>query len=239
MKNTSWKLIRDAIEKDISEGQLLPGEKVPTEPELVERYGAGRHSVRRAISDLAKQGMLSVEQGRGTFVGEQLLLQYSLGRRTRLRRNLGDQVFDISGYLLAVDIIEAPERVRKALNLAAGAAVSSGKRITYADQIPIAFGSAFHDVNRFPCFADRRAVFGSVTETYKSYGIEDYLRSETTLHSRQAKKAEAKTLRQHPDLPVTIISAVDVLPDGTPISFSEVIWSAARVKFTISGNDNE
>jgi GntR family phosphonate transport system transcriptional regulator len=40
-------------------------------------------------------------------------------------------------------------------------------------------------------------------------------------------------LRQHPDLSVTVIRAVDALPDGTPISMSEVIWAASRVKFTI------
>ncbi len=94
-------------------------------------------------------------------------------------------------------------------------------------------------MDRFPGFIDRRAVFGSVTETYRSYGIEDYVRSETTLHSRQARPNEAKILRQHPDLSVTIIRAVDVLAEGTPSSFAEVIWASSRVKFSIESDDDD
>ncbi|MGJ8623438.1 MAG: phosphonate metabolism transcriptional regulator PhnF [Yoonia sp.] len=239
MTTHTWTSIRDALASDIAQGRLQPGDKIPTEPELVERYGTGRHSVRRAISDLAKQGKLSVEQGRGTFVGSQPMLHYSIGKRTRLRRNLTAQGVDISRDLLASEVVEAPVRVCEALRLTMGDMVSHTRRIISANDIPIAFGSAFHSVDRFSGFADRRAVFGSVTETYRSYGIEDYIRAETNLHSRQARPDEAKMLRQHPDLSVTIIRAVDALPDGTPISFSEVVWAASRVKFSIEGGDHD
>lgn len=239
MTTNTWTSIRDALASDIAEGRLKPREKIPTEPELVERYGAGRHSVRRAIADLAKQGKLSVEQGRGTFVGTQPMLQYALGKRTRLRRNLIAQGVDVSGSFLGSEVIAAQGRVRQALRLNKGEQVSQTRRITLADNLPIAFGSAFHCVHRFPGYADRRAVFGSVTETYRSYGIEDYVRAETTLHSRQAHPDEAKMLRQHPELSVTVIRAVDSLPDGTPISFSEVIWAASRVKFSIESDDHD
>jgi GntR family phosphonate transport system transcriptional regulator len=239
MAAMSWTSIRDTLASDIAQGRLKPGDKISTEPELVARYGVGRHTVRRAISDLAKQGKLSVEQGRGTFVGTQPMLNYALGKRTRLRRNLNAQGVDISGDLLASEVIAARGRVRKALRLNKGDQVNHARRITFADQVPIAFGSAFHSVDLFPGFIDRRAVFGSVTETYWSYGIEDYVRAETTLHSRQARPDEAKILRQHPDLSVTIIRAVDVLTDGTPISFSEVIWASSRVKFSIESDDDD
>lgn len=74
----------------------------------------------------------------------------------------------------------------------------------------------------------------AVTETYRSYGIEDDLRGETTMRARQARAHEAKMLKQHPDLPVIVVCAVDTLPDGTPICFTQVIWSAARVQFTMA-----
>ncbi|MDX8349433.1 hypothetical protein SLH49_15710 [Cognatiyoonia sp. IB215446] len=45
-------------------------------------------------------------------------------------------------------------------------------------------------------------------------------------------------MRQHPDMPVIVVRAVDTLPDDTPISFSQVIWSAARVKFTIPRSED-
>jgi GntR family phosphonate transport system transcriptional regulator len=243
MTTNTWTSIRDALSDDIARGHLQPGDRVATEPELSERFGMGRHSVRRAISELAKEGKLSVEQGRGTFVGAPQMLHYELGKRTRLRSSLDGKDVDISRALLSAEITFAPDRVRDALcldvDVDVDVQVAHARRITSANDVPIAFGSAFHGVDRFPGFLERRAVFGSVTETYRSYGIDDYIRLETTLHSRQARPEEARMLRQHPDLSVTVIRAVDALSDGTPISFSEVVWAASRVKFSIvSGADD-
>jgi GntR family transcriptional regulator, phosphonate transport system regulatory protein len=239
MTTHTWTSIRDALSDDIVRGHLQPGDRIATEPELAERFGLGRHSVRRAISELAKEGKLSVEQGRGTFVGTPQMLHYELGKRTRLRSSLDGKGVDLARELLSAEIIAAPDRVRTALRLKTGAQVAHAHRITCANDVPIAFGSIFHSVARFPGFLERRAVFGSVTETYRSYGIADYIRLETTLHSRQARPDEARSLRQHADLSVTVIRAVDALPDGTPISMSEVIWAASRVKFTIVSDAND
>jgi GntR family transcriptional regulator, phosphonate transport system regulatory protein len=239
MATNDWTFVRDTLAQEIAEGVVRPGDRIPTEPELARRFGVGRHSLRRAIAELAKQGKLSVEQGRGTFVGAPQMLHYELGKRTRLRQNLSGQCVDITRELIEASVIPAPEAVRLALDLAPGALVSHARRITVADGVPIAFGAGYHAVDRFPGYLERREVFGSVTETYRSYGIEDYIRRETTLFSRQAQPDEAKVLRQHPDLSVTIIHAIDALPDGTPIAFSEVIWAASRVRFTILSEPND
>lgn len=46
---------------------MRPGEKLPAEPELCERYGVSRITLRHAIGDLIQEGLLVREQGRGTF----------------------------------------------------------------------------------------------------------------------------------------------------------------------------
>lgn len=229
-----WREIRAAIEQDIMDGILEPGSRLPTEPELAEFYGAGRHSVRRAVAELAKEGHLSVEQGRGTFVQPRPLLNYTIGQRTRMRRNLGAQGVDVSGQMLGADRLEASARVAARLGIAPGAEVIATRRLSSADGVPVSFGTMYHDASRFPDFPERRQVMGSVTAVYASYGIDDYLRGSTQLHARPARADEARRLHQHPDMPVIVVRAVDVELDGTPLSYSEVIWSAARVKFDVS-----
>ena len=233
----SWTKIKDAIEQDIESGVLQPGARLPTEAELQARHRTGRHSVRRALAELARDGSLSIEQGRGTFVLPQPKIEYTIGRRTRLRKNFGAQGIDVSGEALGSDRLPAPKRVAKALQLSEGAEVIVTRRLTRADGVPVSFGSLFHDAARFAEFSDRRSVLGSVSSVYQSYGIDDYLRGETTVYARPAKLEEAQRLRQHVDMPVMVIRAVDTLPDGTPISFSEVIWSATRVRFTFCSDE--
>jgi GntR family phosphonate transport system transcriptional regulator len=233
MKHETWTTIRDQITRDIRSGQLSAGDQLPTETELADRFEVGRHSVRRALEALARDGKISIEQGRGTFVSETPRLTYQIGKRTRLRRNLIPQGYDVTSELIYARRMPAPDHVAKALSLNSGSPVIESRRITLANALPVAFGSAFHCAERFPDFAQRRDVLGSTTETYRSYGIEDYMRLQTSIFSRAAKPDEAKTLKQHPNVPVMVVTAVDAMPDDTPISTSRVIWSAARVVFSM------
>ena len=53
---------------EVTSGRWPVGERIPTEPELVEEFGVGRNTVREALQSLVHAGLLSREQGRGTFV---------------------------------------------------------------------------------------------------------------------------------------------------------------------------
>lgn len=238
MMRSTWTTIKEAIERDIDDGVLPPGSRLPTEAELQTLYGTGRHSVRRALAELARDGCLSIEQGRGTFVLPQPRIEYVIGKRTRLRQNLGAQGLDVAGEALGSARQPARRKVADALGLAAGDEVLVTRRLSRADGVPVSFGALYHDATRFPDFPERRNVMGSVSAVYRSYGIKDYMRSKTTLHARPAKPEEAQILKQHLNMPVMMVRAVDALEDGTPIAFSEVVWSATRVRFSFGGQDD-
>lgn len=56
------------IRESIFNGELAPGEQIPTEAELTARYGVSRITVRRAIQELTSEGLLIGIRGKGTFV---------------------------------------------------------------------------------------------------------------------------------------------------------------------------
>ena len=56
--------ITDAIIK----GELKPGDKIPTELELIESLQVGRNSVREAIKTLVALGLLEIRRGDGTYI---------------------------------------------------------------------------------------------------------------------------------------------------------------------------
>ena len=58
------------IQDLIAQGKLLPGEKLPAERELAERFGVGRNSIREAIRQLELLGLVEARQGEGTFITE-------------------------------------------------------------------------------------------------------------------------------------------------------------------------
>jgi DNA-binding GntR family transcriptional regulator len=60
--------LRDALAADIAAGRHAPGERLPSEAQLAQRFGVNRHTVRRALAALAEDGLVQARRGAGVFV---------------------------------------------------------------------------------------------------------------------------------------------------------------------------
>lgn len=60
--------VLDALTADIKAGKYKPGDKIPSDAELVQRFGVARMTARRAVGVLRERGLVRTEWGRGTFV---------------------------------------------------------------------------------------------------------------------------------------------------------------------------
>ena len=60
--------VTDRIQQMILSRSFRPGDRLPTEQQLAERFGVSRTAVREAVKALAERGLVRVRQGRGTFV---------------------------------------------------------------------------------------------------------------------------------------------------------------------------
>jgi len=63
-----WRQVADDIRADISTGKLAPGARLPGELDLADAYDVSRDTIRRAIAELASEGLLVTLHGRGTIV---------------------------------------------------------------------------------------------------------------------------------------------------------------------------
>ena len=62
------KQISDKLEYMIESGEYAVGERIPTEPELMDIFGVSRNTIREAVQSLTWAGILEVKQGDGTYV---------------------------------------------------------------------------------------------------------------------------------------------------------------------------
>ncbi|WNI14945.1 FadR/GntR family transcriptional regulator [Actinacidiphila sp. ITFR-21] len=69
------------LRAEIALGVWPVGSRIPTEPELVERLGVARNTVREAVRALAHNGLLDIRQGSGTYVVATSELAAVMGRR--------------------------------------------------------------------------------------------------------------------------------------------------------------
>lgn len=72
--------LENVLREKITSGSYEPGDRLPTEIELIEQYGVSRITVRQALQALAEEGLIERKQGRGTVVA---------ARRSRKKRFVG------------------------------------------------------------------------------------------------------------------------------------------------------
>lgn len=66
-----YERVRDALERMALGRPLADHEPLPPEPRLMEQFGVSRGTLRRAVDELSRDGLLTAEQGRGTFVNQE------------------------------------------------------------------------------------------------------------------------------------------------------------------------
>ena len=67
-KDSLAKQVSDKLENMIENGKYSVGEKIPTEPELMQMFSVSRNTVREAVQSLTWSGILEIRQGNGTYV---------------------------------------------------------------------------------------------------------------------------------------------------------------------------
>jgi GntR family transcriptional regulator len=66
----SFKRIVNEIAQKIKDGELAPGEKLPSTAQLAEQYGVSTGTVYRALSLLHDRDLILGQPGRGTYVAD-------------------------------------------------------------------------------------------------------------------------------------------------------------------------
>lgn len=67
-KLTLHRRIKEQLERAVGNGSLTAGQRLPSEYEIMHSFGVSRQVVRMALAELAKEGLIHKEQGRGSFV---------------------------------------------------------------------------------------------------------------------------------------------------------------------------
>jgi GntR family transcriptional regulator, phosphonate transport system regulatory protein len=232
---TRWRQIAESLSDDIT-GATFPDGRLPTEPDLAARFGVNRHTIRRAVAALADQGLVRVEQGRGTFVANRQI-DYLLGRRTRFSTNLQRQGREPGHRLIATTRGPADAATAQELALGPGAEVIEIAAVGYADGAPVSYALHRFPAERFAGLPAAFAATGSITAALAACGVADYTRRTTALVARMPSATEARHLEQPLTRPVLQSDAVNIDPDGIPIQRSITAFSGDRVQILVASHE--
>lgn len=128
--------LRDQLRAGILDGRLQPHQKLPSESELSAAHGVSRITVRQALGDLQKEGLILRLQGKGAYVSHPHSSQ-SLNRLQGLGEALADQGQSVHSQRLSMKRMKAPPAVAGELGLAAATEAYRLIALRYVDREPI------------------------------------------------------------------------------------------------------
>lgn len=226
---TLWRHIADTLRQDIGGPIWPPGARLPTEAGLSARFGVNRHTVRRALEELSRGGLIRVEQGRGTFVAEDVL-DYTVASRTRFTEWIRRHNKEPSGKVLQLKDVAADAAIAAALDLLTGARVVLMERLGFADNTPVSLTRHYFPAVRLRGILAALSATPRITEALAASGITDYVRQVTRVSARAPTATEAELLRTARNRPVLITESINVDPAGVVVEFSMGCYPTPRVQ---------
>jgi len=224
-----WRQIADRLQHDIGAGIYSPGGRLPTEAELSEHFRVNRHTVRRALEELSRGGLVRVEQGRGTFVTEDVL-EYAVEARTRFSEWIRRHNKEPSGRVLQLRETVADQHAAAALGIRPGGKVVLLERLGFADDRPVSLARHFFPVVRMRGVLDALRGATSITAALKAVGVTDYLRQQTRVTARLPNPEEAELLRLPRNRPLLATENINVDRAGTVVEFGISLYPTPRVQ---------
>jgi GntR family transcriptional regulator len=194
-----YRQIADELERQITAGALAPGERLPTELELRERYGASRNTVRDAVRWLTIRRLVETRPGQGTFVvrdPEPYLTTLSAdpetgfggGEGEAFTREVSTQGRQARTSGPQVELSQAGRLVAAELQLAEGSAVVSRREERFIDGAPYSLQTSYFPMRLVEAGADRLLIAEGIFP-----GTVSYLREE--LGIEQARYRDRITVR--------------------------------------------
>ncbi len=127
----------------VRDGTYPPGAQIPTEPELCEIFGVSRITVRKAIENLAREGWLVRQQGRGTFVQLSAARGIASLDLNEVRGHVADLAAATEVRGLVIRDVGPDEETRAALDLPADARVQRATHVRVLRGVPLGYITTF------------------------------------------------------------------------------------------------
>lgn len=200
--------IRDAVRR----GCLKPGDRVPSEAELVDQFGVSRMTANRALRELQAAGILVRRAGSGSFIAE----AKPIGQTIEIR-NIADEVRG-RGHDYRARVIQNRE-VRASIETAPLLNVRVGTKLFHSIIV--------HHEDEFPIQIEERFVLASIAP---AYGKLDFTQMTPNAYLMRIAPLERVEHRVCATMPDERMRSMLGLFEGEPIlQMTRRTWSHSRL----------
>ncbi len=226
--------LKTIIREQIENGELQPGDMLPSENELMKRYGVSRTTVRQAVGDLVYEKVLERMQGKGTFVALQKLQQH-LVALTSFSEDISALGLQPSSRQLQRGLSAAPIAVLAFFGLPEGSQVFTLRRTRCVEGEPVGVHTVYlpEDIANHARLWDVDFSSGiSLYQTLEAWGIV-FGEAEETLEAAAASEDISRQLGIAQGSPVLWLDRLSYSPAGRPLEYNHMVYRSDRYKYKL------
>lgn len=222
--------VRDRLRDRIELGEFLPGTAIPSEKDLADSYGVSRMTIRSAIDELRKEGLLQPIQGKGIFVLGQKL-ETRLDFFTGFSQSVITEAPNVKNNLVSISRRPAGPLMARILEIEADAELFSIKRLSTAESTPVALEVTQVPVALIPNLESLNLTNFPFTDIYAYYGIQ-VQSAEQNLDVVTLGRNEARLLDIQMNTPVFYFEGLR-FSEGKPLDFQRIYVRPDVCRYTI------
>lgn len=213
-----YRQIRDVLVNEIA-ALYKPGDILPSENELAERFGVNRHTLRRAVDELVSDGLVERYHGKGIFILE-TAINYAIGSKTRFTETLQSLGHPTVSRVLRKQLIPARSGVASRLQ------IKEGEAVVFIETLREVNGKPFCIISHFiPA-----SISQDILDNYNHGSLHDFLnlhcdielkRSESLISAVLPEADDASLLNMPKQAPILRVKSINLnINTSKPVEYS-------------------
>lgn len=228
-----WQQLSRALRTEIESGMLRPDQALPSESELIDRYGVSRTVVREALADLVRAGLIYKVRARGSFVAPQRPELRFIGSTTGSSDDLVATGREVTTRVLDFAVGTADARDAEALRIPEGSAVVRLRRLRRVDGTPWLLVDTVLPHERFPTLVRANLENRSLYEHLRRHFGVQPSGADRWLSAVIPSPEDAGLLELEPGQPVLSIESLAWDADGAPFERYHALHRSDESRFYV------
>jgi GntR family transcriptional regulator len=222
-----YQQIYDILRAELARGQWQPGDLIPTETDLMARFGVSRIIVRHALDLLVQDGLIYRQRGKGTFVAHPPIEQ-ALTRIISFTDDMRRRGFQPGTSVLSAELIPATPALAEPLRVPVGEELAHIQRLRLADGEPLAVEDSYLIHRHCPGILAHDYASKPLRETLEGvYGVR-MARASQTIRAVAVPPALAGALNVKRGAPVLSIERASFSDEGLPLELLRIYYRGDR-----------
>jgi GntR family transcriptional regulator len=224
--------IRETIRRRVLDGTYPPHSQMPSESQMMAAFSVSRITIRQALGDLQKEGLIFKVAGKGSFVAKPKAFQ-NLSRLQGFGEAMGASGYETFSQVLSTRPLPATELVARRLRLQPGDAVFEIQRLRFLNREPISV-----DVSYFPLALGERlaqadlAVRDIFVILENDFG-HNLTHADVQIEAISADESLARHLRIDDASPLLRIERLTHAADEQPIDFEFLYYRGDAFQYRL------